>query len=154
MHYRLSVMQGNNNPIFSDNKREKSVKNEFYFEEVANRMKKALGIKEDNKLAERLKMKSTTFNSRKKANSLPYDELLELANTEKLDFNWLLTGEGEMYRTPKDESDITDKHSEKVLELYGALSDTQRKEILFAIEEKQQLNQLMETVQQLKLKVG
>lgn len=65
-----------------------------------------------------------------------------------INLDWLLTGEGEVYR------EKIEPHEEKVLELYSALSDNQRREILSAIEEKQQFNQLIETVHYLQRKVG
>ena len=68
------------------------MKNRFNFLEVTGRAKKALNIKADCELAERLKMKSGTYNARKKSDSLPYEDLLKLAELEKIDFNWLLTG--------------------------------------------------------------
>jgi hypothetical protein len=74
------------------------VKTEFVFNDVIERCKKALKIKNDADFAARINMKPTTFNSRKKAHSLPYQEIIELATTEKLDLNWLLTGEGSMYK--------------------------------------------------------
>lgn len=128
--------------------------NEFDFDEIMDRLKKVTNANSYNSLADALGLSSSAFANLKKRGSVPYDKIISLASSLNVSIDWVITGEGEMYRTPKDESEVTDKHSEKVLELYGALSDTQRKEILFAIEEKQQLNQLMETVQQLKLKVG
>jgi len=68
------------------------MKDEFYFDDVIGRLKNVLNINNDYKIAERLNMKPTTFNGRKKANSLPFADILRLANSENLDFNWLLTG--------------------------------------------------------------
>jgi hypothetical protein len=102
------------------------MKFEFYFDEVMGRVKKALKIKTDKELAERLNMKETTFNSRKKANSLPFEELLGLANTENWDFNWVLKGEGTMYQsagtlTPRqkallDNYENMDEHCKRTIE--------------------------------------
>jgi phage repressor protein C with HTH and peptisase S24 domain len=79
------------------------VKNEFNFIEVINRVKSALKIKADYELATRLGMKATSFNSRKKANSLPYEELLLLASSENINMNWLLTGNGDMEKSDSNE---------------------------------------------------
>jgi hypothetical protein len=131
------------------------VKTEFYFEEVAERVKKALKINTDLELAKKINMKATTFNSRKKAQSLPYKELVELANTEKLDLNWLLTGEGEMLKsTPankpydrraddiKDTTGNTAKPVQKAVSLLSELTPQQQQEILAAIEEKKEMNEM------------
>jgi transcriptional regulator with XRE-family HTH domain len=69
---------------------------------------------------------------------------------KEINVDWLLTGEGEMYRS----GTMTDKHVAKVVQMYEALNDVQQREILSALEEKKQLNNLMEAVHQLQLKVG
>ena len=74
------------------------MKSEFNFIDVIDRAKKALKIKQDNEVAEALGMSAASFNGRKKTDSLPYEALLALANKEKIDFNWLLTGEGKMLK--------------------------------------------------------
>jgi transcriptional regulator with XRE-family HTH domain len=73
-----------------------------------------------------------------------------LASKLNISVDWLLTGEGEMYRS----GTMTDKHAAKVVQMYEALNDVQQREILSALEEKKQLNNLMEAVHQLQLKVG
>jgi hypothetical protein len=75
------------------------MKNRFNFDDIISRLKKALNIKNDCELAEKLNMKAGTFNARKKANSLPYEEVLILAELEKLDFNWVLTGKDDSWKT-------------------------------------------------------
>lgn len=128
------------------------MKTEYCFDEVIGRIKKALKIKNDYEFAERINMKPTTFNSRKKANSLPFDEIIALANTEKLDFNWLLTGEGEMLRGKPIAT--VDMKAAKMAELLEGLNEDQQREIFTVIEEKKRLNELEEIVFQLQKKVG
>ena len=77
-----------------------TMKTRFIFNDVIDRLKKALKINLDCEIAERLNMKAGTFNARKKTGSLPYEEILTLAELEKIDYNWLLTGEGEMRKKP------------------------------------------------------
>jgi len=130
------------------------MKTEFYFDDVISRVKKALKIKADYELANRINMKPTAFNSRKKANSLPFEELLVLANSEKLDFNWVLTGEGEMYRIGPKINSVSEERAEKFIELFDTLNETQQKEILAACAEKKRMNELEQKVDQLEKKVG
>lgn len=135
------------------------MKTEFYFDDVIGRLKKALKINNDCELAERINMKPTTFNSRKKSQSLPYEEILVLANTEKLDFNWVLTGEGEMLKTkpePIQPSSTEDRRigaSERRIgimqELLDGLNQTQQQEILLVIEEKKRMNEMQRQIEQL-----
>lgn len=66
----------------------------FNFNDVIDRVKNSLNINSDKDISERLGMKPAAFNARKKAQSLPFEEILSLANIEKIDFNWLLTGQG------------------------------------------------------------
>lgn len=135
------------------------MKTRFNFDEVIDRAKKSLKINHDCDFAEKLGMKAGAFNARKKAQSLPYEELLILADAEKIDFNWLLTGEGEMLKTkpaPTQTSSTEDRRtatSDRRLgimqELLDGLNQTQQQEILAAIEEKKQLNQMRNQLDQL-----
>lgn len=71
-----------------------------FFESVIDRLKKSLKIKNDYEIAELLNMKATTFNSRKKSGSLPFEEIINLASTEKLDINWIFCGDNYYQYTP------------------------------------------------------
>jgi len=71
------------------------MKNEIEFSGAIDRAKKAFKINDDNRLAEFIGMKQNAFYNCKKAQSLPYDELLKTANTENVSFDWPLTGEGQ-----------------------------------------------------------
>lgn len=99
------------------------MKTEFIFNDVISRCKEALKIKNDIDLAARLGMKPTTFNSRKKAGSLPFEEIIVLANTENLDFNWLLTGEGYMYRNANQVQDLKASYGVKAEAKSSLLDD-------------------------------
>jgi hypothetical protein len=50
-------------------------------------------LRTDKDLAEKLGLKPTTFNARKKAGSIPYSEIMDLANCYKLDLNWVFNGD-------------------------------------------------------------
>ena len=63
------------------------------FELIAERLKKKLLLRTDKDLAEKLGLKPTTFNARKKAGSIPYSEIMALANCYNLDLNWVFKGE-------------------------------------------------------------
>jgi len=104
------------------------MKNEFDFNEVTGRVKKVLKIKEDKQLAELLDLSASSFNGRKKTNSIPYDSILALANKENLDFNWLLTGKGNMYRNEvKEQSPTYQTKSISALEtLFDRVDDIEK----------------------------
>lgn len=86
------------------------MKTRFDFSEVIDRAKKSLNINTDKDFAERIGMKPVAFNARKKANSLPFEELLLMADLEKLDVNWLFYGDG-IYKIPETNPIKTNDHS-------------------------------------------
>lgn len=61
------------------------------FEKIISNLKKALKIDTDKELSLRLDMKTNTFSERKRTNSIPHNEILELCITEKLDLNEIYT---------------------------------------------------------------
>ncbi|MDD3008403.1 MAG: helix-turn-helix domain-containing protein [Arcobacter sp.] len=61
------------------------------FEKIIINLKEALKINTDKDLAERLNMKNNTFSERKRTNSIPHNEILEMCITEKLDLNKIYT---------------------------------------------------------------
>lgn len=61
------------------------------FEKIILNLKKALKIDTDKELSFRLDMKTNTFSERKRTNSIPHNEILELCITEKLDLNEIYT---------------------------------------------------------------
>ena len=94
---------------------------------IADRLKKKLGLNTDKDLAEKLGLKPTTFNARKKVGSIPYSEIMDLASCYKLDLNWVFNGEsclknvrhgGHSVETPeplsKKENVIVIKHQDLV----------------------------------------
>lgn len=61
------------------------------FKNITEKIKLLLKLSSDKDLAERLSMKSQAFSERKRTNSIPHKEILELAITENLDLNELYT---------------------------------------------------------------
>lgn len=116
------------------------MKTRFIFNEVIDRLKKALKIKADYEIAERLNMKAGAFNARKKSDSLPYEELLLLAELEKLDYNWLLTGEGTMLKGGGANENFSDEDV-KLLKLIKALAPEQKNDMVKDLEKFVRYNQ-------------
>lgn len=91
------------------------------FEKIILNLKKALKIDTDKELSLRLNMKTNTFSERKRTNSIPHNEILELCITEKLDLNEIYTDN----RVIKNEVNfkeeilqIIENSNEKELELF------------------------------------
>jgi len=74
-----------------DNKR-------FEFELVVERIKKQFLYKTDKKFSDAIGMTPTAFNNRKNTASLPYPEIIEFANKNNINLNWILTGDGPVYK--------------------------------------------------------
>lgn len=61
------------------------------FENIVKKTKEKLKIKTDKELAERLNMSTSTFSERKRTNSIPHNEIIEICITENLDINEIYT---------------------------------------------------------------
>lgn len=68
------------------------MKGELDFAAVTDRLKAVLGEKTDTALAAALGMSPSAFNNRKKAGSVPYEEIVDLAATRDFDLVYVLTG--------------------------------------------------------------
>jgi hypothetical protein len=63
------------------------------FRLVTDRLKKRLSLHTDKELAEVIGLKPKAFHARKQSGSIPYPEIIGLANRHKLDLNWVFNGE-------------------------------------------------------------
>ena len=98
------------------------MKSLFEFNSVIDRAKNAFNIKEDKELAEFIGLSAGSFGNRKRAQSLPYEELLIAANKQNVNFDWLLTGEGHMYRNANQVQDLKASYGVKA-EVKSSLLD-------------------------------
>ena len=68
------------------------------FTQIMDRAKVLLNASSDSYLAETLGFTRQAWNNRKHKQSIPYQEIVNLASKHNIDINWLITGEGSMYR--------------------------------------------------------
>ncbi|MEH0020869.1 MAG: LexA family transcriptional regulator [Desulfobacter sp.] len=68
------------------------------FENVLERAKKVLGVETDAQVADAIGMKPSAFNNRKRSGSIPFVHFVELASSQNVDLNWLINGEGPVYK--------------------------------------------------------
>lgn len=68
------------------------------FSQIIGRVKTVKGLKSDKSVAELLGMNRTALASHKSRDTVPLVALLKLCVDEGISFDWLLTGEGEVYR--------------------------------------------------------
>lgn len=84
------------------------------------------------------------------------EALTKICFHTNIDMNWLLTGQGAMYRNTVEESGeatLSKRHT-ALLELYDALGEDQQREILTTAQEKERLNRLELLLDDLLKKVG
>lgn len=82
-------------------------KNNFYeFSGFVNRIMELKGLRFEKDVAELLGFKPVAFNERKKRNSIPTDRLRLFCQEEGLNYEWMLTGRGEMFLEGEGEKGI------------------------------------------------
>lgn len=132
------------------------MKNDFNFDEIISRLKIAINVSNDADLAGRMDMKANTFSNRKKAGSLPYEEIIRLSDSENVNINWLFSGQGPMFRTESaanPEPTLSQRHT-ALLTLFDTLGEDQQREILTTAQEKERLNKIEEQLGDLLKKLG
>ena len=70
--------------------------------EILKRFKKALNIKTDSDLAKYLGVRQNTISTWKARDSLDYKLLFSKCDENNINIDWLLTGEGDMFRKKQD----------------------------------------------------
>ncbi len=68
------------------------------FEPVMARLKEALGAKTYAEIGREIGLSTSAWANRKRANSIPYDELVPFANSRSISLEWLFFGEGSARR--------------------------------------------------------
>ena len=76
---------------------------------IIERMKQAYNVKTNKELAEKLGTSLSNIDNWKKRNNIPDKYLLLTSQMNGVEYNWLLTGEGEMYKTQKGGINVAEK---------------------------------------------
>ncbi len=108
-----------------------------------NRLKDYTKAKSFNALAEILGLSSSNFASLKKRNSVPYDKILEFSRSHNVSIDWLLTGEGQMFKRGEVvEDNVVNIKTRQIAELIASLDEQQQAEIFVVIEGKKREKEL------------
>jgi hypothetical protein len=113
----------------------KLTKSENDFKEVMQRAKLVTNATTWTELAEILEMSTGDLANRKKRGTLPLDRLIDMANSRNVSIDWLLSGEGSMYRggdgsmRREEPAESLSPKEEAVLALFRALDDDAQREI-------------------------
>ena len=86
-------------------------KKRFNFELVVERIKKEFLYRSDKEFAKAIGLSPTAFHNRKKTSSLPFQEIIEFANSRNVNLNWIMTGEGSTYNKSTDDLNTTSNSS-------------------------------------------
>jgi len=70
---------------------------ETSFISIIDRIKQAKSLRFDSEVADLLGLSSKAFTARKRSNSIPEDKLKIFCNRESINYDWLLTGQGEQF---------------------------------------------------------
>lgn len=71
------------------------------FTATLQRLKEALGAQNDKEVAEALGLNPNAFYNRKSLRSIPYEEIVRLAEKRRLQLDWILFGIGDAFRSSR-----------------------------------------------------
>jgi len=117
---------------------------------VLERLMMVFSVDSDSELARRLDVNRQTLGSWRSRQTIPYALCVSVSESEGISLDWLLTGEGAMFReqgVSPGGTRAVNPQEEAMLELFRSLGDAGKREIQSAAEEKKRL---MDVEQRLK----
>lgn len=124
---------------------------------VVDRLLSVYGVKNDNQLSELLQIKRSTLGNWRSRDSVPYTICVRTAEERGVSLDWLLTGEGPMWKgadSQKVEETLTDPREQALLALWRELGEDDQREIQLAAEEKKRLKILEQRLAELEAVVA
>ncbi|MCP1617060.1 MULTISPECIES: helix-turn-helix transcriptional regulator [Pseudomonadaceae] len=117
-----------------------------------DRLHEVFGVKNDNQLGDALQVNRSTLGNWRSRDSVPYTICVDVALERGVSLDWLLTGEGSMYRenggnTPAEPADSPRERA--MLALWRELDEEAQRDIQRHAEEKKRLNTLEQRVAEL-----
>lgn len=109
--------------------------------DVMARLQVFFGVGTDSALADAMNINRQTLGSWRARGRVPYEECVNLATEKGLSLDWLLIGEGQMYRGVRPGGLATENQRESVvLSLLRQLSDDDQQEIQLIAQNKKRLH--------------
>lgn len=108
--------------------------------QIIDRLLEVHNLSSDSTLALSLNINKQSISNWRNRNSIPFELCMSIAKEKDIDLNWLLKGEGGMYRHQPIAP--TSRKLQMMNKLMESLSERQQEEILSAIEEKERLNRI------------
>ncbi|HBO1199075.1 TPA: helix-turn-helix domain-containing protein [Pseudomonas aeruginosa] len=124
---------------------------------VVDRLLSVYGVRNDNQLSEILQIKRSTLGNWRSRDSVPYTICVSAAEEKGVSLDWLLTGEGPMWRgadSQKVEPTPADPRELALLALWRELDEGEQREIQLAAEEKKRLKILEQRLAELEAVVA
>lgn len=117
--------------------------------DVMERLQTVFGATTDSALADAMKVNRQTLGSWRARDRIPYDECVNLATEKGLSLDWLLIGEGQMYRGAIPGRLATETPREgTVLTLLRQLPDNDQLEIELVVQNKKRLHDVEQRLEQ------
>lgn len=118
---------------------------------VIERLKELFKVTSDTALCDKAGINRQTLSNWKQRNSVPYPLCVSVAEEIGASIDWLLTGEGPMYRSapPAPAAQLTARE-EAVLAMFRALDEGAQREIQQVAEEKKRLRDVERQIRELR----
>ena len=81
------------------------------FTDILNRIKKILSTDKDQDVANAINVSINAFSNRKRTNSIPYSEFVQLAQKKNVSLNWLFHGTGPIYNDTEKQTEHPDNQN-------------------------------------------
>jgi uncharacterized protein with gpF-like domain len=95
---------------------------------VITRLKQLFNVKTDQKLGENLTVSKTTISTWRQRNSVPYSLCIQLAQEKNLSLDWLLTGEGQMFRAGNNDDMSLNREEKDFIKMIRSMNEEQKKD--------------------------
>lgn len=120
-------------------------------EAVIERIRASIGVNTDAGLCRTLGLKPQTLSGWKSRDSIPYELCEQIAGKYEVSIDWLLTGEGPMYRSaqPAPAAPLSSRE-EAVLAMFRSLDEDAQREIQQVAEEKKRLRDVEQQIKELR----
>ena len=89
---------------------------------IFDRAKEILNLKSDTSLASTLNMTPSSLSERRRRGTIPWKELFAMCEKERINFHWLLTGNGEQYLLGRENA--SDPENAALWQMIGFLRET------------------------------
>ncbi|MDL5600507.1 helix-turn-helix transcriptional regulator [Bacillus subtilis] len=122
-----------------------------------DRLHEVFGVKNDNQLGDALQVNRSTLGNWRSRDSVPYTICVDLALERGVSLDWLLTGEGAMYRenignAPAESADSP--REQAMLALWRELDEDAQRDVQRHAEDKKRLKNLEMQLQELSAAVA